>query len=53
MVKIQEVKERYSISLPSMITKLKGWKKGDDLYFTVDMKTGQVTVYRVEDIIED
>ncbi len=42
MPRIQEVKGRLSLTLPSQIARLKGWKKGDELYFNVDSKTGSI-----------
>ncbi|MBI3051705.1 hypothetical protein HYY74_04585 [Candidatus Woesearchaeota archaeon] len=44
MPKIQEVKGRFSLTLPKQIARLKGWKKGDETFFNIDIKTGKVTL---------
>lgn len=33
MVKIQETKGRYFITLPKLMVEKKGWKKGQELFF--------------------
>ncbi len=33
MVKLQHYKERYSITVPAIIVKQKGWKQGTELNF--------------------
>lgn len=46
--KIQEVKGRLSLTLPSQIARLKGWKKGDELYFSADTKSGMIFVEKLQ-----
>lgn len=51
MPKIQEVKGRLSLTLPRQIARLKGWKKGDELYYNIDSKTGKITMDKFAEAI--
>ncbi len=48
MPKIQGVKGRLSLTLPRQIARLKGWKKGDEVYFNLDGKSGKIVLEKVE-----
>ena len=51
MPKIQEKRQHnntiYFVVIPKSIIRLKGWKKGDELVFSVDPKTQQIVLLRV------
>ena len=52
MVKVQEHNNRLFVTMPKRIAKIKGWTKGTDLDFNIDVKTGLVQVQKVEDMKE-
>ena len=50
MVKIQEVNGRLSISLPKQIARIKGWQKGHELVFNIDVRTGKIMIDKIEEV---
>ncbi len=49
MPKIQRTGNSHWVSIPAYICKLKGWSKGQELYFDIDQRTGKVVLDRLEE----
>ena len=52
MPKIQRIGSSYLISIPFHIARIKGWKKGQELMFNIDTRTGKVMVDKLEEAIK-
>ena len=48
MPKLQELQNRFLISVPKDIVRMKNWKKGDTLVWGFDSKTGDVVIKKIE-----
>jgi hypothetical protein len=47
MVKIQEVKGQYTISIPREKIKETGWQKGDEICMNFDRRTGELVIRKI------
>ena len=47
MPKVQRIKNSLAITIPSQIVRIKNWNKGDELYLTLDDRTGKVMMEKV------
>ena len=50
MPKIQRMGKTHWVGIPAYICKLKGWSKGQELYFDIDQRTGKVVIDKLEEI---
>ena len=50
MPKIQRMGNTHWVSIPAYIGKLKGWSKGQELYFDIDQRTGKVIIDKLEEV---
>lgn len=48
MVKLQEFKGQFTVSIPTEKIKNAGWKKGDLLDCNFDNRTGEIVLKRVQ-----
>jgi len=48
MIKLQEVKGQYTISIPKEKVLQAGWKKGDALAVDFDRRTGELILSRLK-----
>ena len=49
MPKIQRMGNTHWVSIPAQICKIKGWQKGHELVFNIDVRTGKVVLDKVEE----
>lgn len=49
MPKIQRIGSSLAVTIPFYIAKIKGWQKGQELVFNIDVRSGKVVLDKLEE----